>query len=96
MTNVPTSFENDLNKATDVREKLNVQEKPADAKATNFELLRTEPFHVPFWRMDRKLLLKQIFEFLSKGLFFALNNSCNVVVILINFMVIGYLKDPLL
>lgn len=56
----------------------------------------TEAFHVPFWRMPGGLLFKEVFKFLITGLFFALNMSCNIITIFVNFVYIGYLKDPLI
>jgi len=74
----------------------NLISKGEKKELTMDEKLASEAFHVPFWRMPSKLLWIEIRDFLSKGLFCALNNSCNVVVILINFIFIGYLEDPLI
>jgi Na+-driven multidrug efflux pump len=46
--------------------------------------------------MEWKPLLREIGKFLLDGFACALNNSCNIVVIFVNFVYIGMLNDPLL
>jgi Na+-driven multidrug efflux pump len=46
--------------------------------------------------MPRKVLCQEISAFLVEGLSCAMNNACNIFVILINFIYIGALKDPTL
>jgi len=53
-------------------------------------------FRVPFTRMAWRPLMKEIGKFLLDGFACALNNSCNIVVIFVNFIYIGMLGDPLL
>jgi Na+-driven multidrug efflux pump len=52
-------------------------------------------FKVPFTKMPRNLLWREIGKFMIEGLACALNNSCNIVVIFVNFIFIGMLGDPL-
>jgi len=63
---------------------------------TSDQPTKNDRFDVPFWRMPSKAFYAEVLDFLTQGFFCALNNSCNVVVIFINFVYIGDLGDPLI
>ena len=55
-----------------------------------------EAFEKPFWKMEGKLISKEIWDFQVSGLSCALNIACNLIVVFINFIHIGQLRDPLM
>jgi hypothetical protein len=55
-----------------------------------------DPFDKLPWRMSVEEFLSEAWNWLSTGLALALNNSANQIIVLVNFLMIGRLNDPLL
>jgi Na+-driven multidrug efflux pump len=55
-----------------------------------------DPFDNVFWDMTMRQFFRQAWLWLKTGVSLALNNSANQLIILVNYLVIGGLGDPLL
>ena len=92
--NMRKSFDNDATPKTERKSVTNAdQNDNVMADAIDKE---DQSFLVPFYKMPCKTILKEIYLFLASGLFCSLNNSCNIIVIFVNFVYIGEIQDPVI
>jgi Na+-driven multidrug efflux pump len=59
-------------------------------------MYEADAFDNPLWDMSMREFFTEAWKWLSTGVSLALNNSANSLIILVNFLVIGRLGDPIL